>query len=161
MSEYKTFNNGSSLGGDIRSYNSGEIVIEGKPYGKIDGDHIYPYVYGNPTLIIDTYGYVIGLDGIKYGKLVTFGNEIKGVEVFTSPFKNEVNNAPSNSGSFASGSFGGFVVDKAFDAYSRFESKPKSKGYANGVGIKGKIFAGIIVVSGILIFLYGLLSDIL
>lgn len=146
MGQYRSISTG--LGGEIK-IREDVVIIKDVPYGKFcdDGKHISPYKYGNPTLVVDDFGYVIGaFDSKTYGKLRLIGNEVKGIELTaegealfngTSQRQNAIADSVRHDVSLVN------IIEKE---YNRATSHKRTKGYANSFGTQVKIIAFIAIV---------------
>lgn len=145
MGQYKSISTG--LGGEIK-IREDVVIINDVPYGKFcdDGKHISPYKYGNPTLVVNDFGYVIGAyDGKTYGKLRFNGYEVKGIVLTaegeallngTAQRQNAASDSTKNDESFVN------MIERE---YNRATNRERTKGYANSFGTPVKIIAFIVI----------------
>lgn len=146
MGQYKSISTG--LGGEIK-LREGVVTIKDVPYGKFcdDGKHISQYKYGNPTLVVSDFGYVIGAyDGKTYGKLRYNGYEVMSIELTaegeallngTAQRQNAASDSTKSGESFVN------IIERE---YNRDTNRERTKGYANSFGTPVKIIAFIVII---------------
>lgn len=135
MSEHKKINFGTTSG-EVGITSNKDIYLNDRLYGHIDEfGTIHPTKYGDPTLKINDYGYVVGCyDGKTYGRIYEIGLSTY-IEFFDQ----------STTLSEPEKNYSGTALDYASKKYESFSNTPKKSGYSNSFGTKGKTIAFILL----------------